>query len=167
MDRDDARGARRAARRRDRFGWTANARFGWAAVAAAAAAVAARGPTRAGDHDRVGRRWTFHARVFEYVEGGPLAWEAVSTAAYVGAGRRGRRAATAMAVAVATMAHGARWTIGVVGFVCAFFAFAVAVRAAPFSARGNGRTSGSRASWRISSWMNWKANRERSRALEE
>ena len=85
--------------------------------------------------DRVGRRWTFHARVFEYVEGGPLAWEAVSTAAYVGAGRRGRRAATAMAVAVATMAHGARWTIGVVGFVCAFYAFAVAVRAAPFSAR--------------------------------
>ena len=64
-----------------------------------------------------------------------MAWEVASTAAYVGAGRRGRRAATAMAIAVAMMAHGARWTIGVLAFVCAFYAFAVAVRAAPFSAR--------------------------------
>ena len=132
MDRDD--GPRRR-RRRDRFGWTANARWCAAAACAATLARTTRGGARARDDDRIGRRWTFHARVFEYVEGGPLAWEAVSTAAYVGAGRRGRRAATAMAIAVAMMAHGARWTIGVLAFVCAFYAFAVAVRAAPFSAR--------------------------------
>lgn len=85
------------------------------------------------DDDWIGWWWMFYVCVFEYVEGGLLVWEVVLTVAYVGVGRRGRRAVMVMVIVVVMMVYGVWWMIGVLVFVCVFYVFVVVVCVVLFS----------------------------------